>query len=153
MSIPYHTSNLAKLPISRSNIETVNRPSRTQHDFSGAAALGILSVSAFAVLRWFQIGSMIQGYIESEQTWGDGRSGLANIYLLFASPPMFIVWCIGVHFLRRSFNNAKPQYQPLWNFLRAASIVMLIPFALWMVFWLWILVAVPFQTMLHQTQG
>ena len=128
----------------------MNRCSRPQHDFSGAAALGILSVSAFAVLRWFQIGSMIQGYVESKQTWGDGRSGLANIYLLFASPPMFIVWCLGVHFLRRSFINAKPQEQRLWNFLRTASLIMLIPFVLWIVFWIWILLWTLFQTVLFE---
>lgn len=121
---------------------------KLKHDYSGAAALGILTVSAFAVLRWFQIGAMIQGYVESEQTWGDGRSGFANIFLLFASPPIFAIWCIGVHFLRRSFINAKPQEQRLWNFLRTASTVLLIPFVLWIVFWLSCLLWMPFQTLL-----
>jgi hypothetical protein len=122
------------------NPKTTSKP---RHDFSGAAALGLLSVSSYAVMRWFQIGAMIQGYVESEQNWGDGRSGFANIYLLFASPPMFVIGCIGVHFLRRSFINAKPREQRLWNVLHTASLVMLIPFVLWIVFWisnlLWIL--------------
>lgn len=47
--------------------EEDSRPSICKHDFVAAIALGILSVSAYAVLRWFQIGAMIQGYVESEQ--------------------------------------------------------------------------------------
>lgn len=67
------------------NPKTTTKP---KHDFSGAAALGLLSLSAYAVLRWFQIGAIIQAYVESEQAWGYGRSGFANVYLLFASPPV-----------------------------------------------------------------
>ncbi len=123
---------------------------QAHHDFPAAIALGILSVSAYAVLRWFQIGAMIQGYIESEQSWGDGRSGLANILLLFASPPLFLIGCVGVFFLHRSFIRANPRKQPLWTFLRAASTIMLIPFALWIIFWIWILAWMLFQFLLFE---
>lgn len=56
MSIPYHTSNLAKLPILRSNTETVNSPSGNHHDLPAAIAIGVLSASAYVFLCWFQIG-------------------------------------------------------------------------------------------------
>jgi hypothetical protein len=116
-----------------------SRPTICEDDRCGAIALGILSVIAFAVLRWFQIGAMIQGYVESEQAWGDGRSGLANILLLFASPPMFLIGCVGVFFLHRSSLSAIRLAQPRWTFLRTASIIMLTPFVLWIVFWIWLL--------------
>lgn len=120
----------------------MNRPNQTHHDFSAAIALGILSVCTYAVLRWLQIGAMIKAYVESERDWGDGRSGLANILLLFASPPMFLIGCVGVFFLHRSFIKANPEEQPLWTFLRAASTIMLTPFVLWIVFWVWILLQI-----------
>jgi len=106
---------------------------QTPNDIPAAIALGILSVSAYAVLRWLQIGAMIKVYVESERDWGDGRSGLASILLLFASPPMFLIGCVGVFFLHRSFIKANPEEQPIWNFLRSASTIMLTPFVLWIV--------------------
>jgi hypothetical protein len=39
-------------------------PSICKHDFPAAIALGILSVSTYAVLRWFQIGAITQRYID-----------------------------------------------------------------------------------------
>jgi hypothetical protein len=130
------------------NEQEDSRASICHDDFPSVIAFGILSVSAYAVMRWFQIDAMIQGYIQSERDWGDGRSGLANIYLLFASPPMLVIGCVGVHFLRRSFINAKPREQRLWNVLRTASLVMLIPFVLWIVFWIAMLIWMLFQTLL-----
>jgi hypothetical protein len=149
VSIPNHTSYLAKRPILRSNTETVNRFSRFPNDFASAIALGILSVSAYAVLRWFQIGAMIQSYVESEQAWGDGRSGLANLFLLFASPPMFLVGCVGVFFLHRSFIKANAREQPRWTFLRSAATITLTPYVLWIVFWIWILLQILLSAFLH----
>jgi len=122
---------------------------KSPHDFAAAIALGILSVSAYAVLRWFQIGAMIKAYVESERDWGDGRSGLASIHLLFASPPMFLIGCVGVFFLYRSFIKANAREQPIWTFLRTASTIMLTPFVLWIVFWIWILLQILLSAFLH----
>lgn len=52
---------------------------------------------------------------------------------------MLLVGCVGVFFLHRSFIKANPREQLRWTLLRALSAILLIPFALWIVFWIWIL--------------
>lgn len=112
------------------------------HDFSGAAALGISSVCAYAVVRWFDIWMMIEGFVESERHWGDSRSGLGRLDLLLASPPLFFLGCFGVNLMRRSFINAKRRHLPLFNLTRTACVIALIPFALWILFWVVLLLRV-----------